>query len=192
LHIKACLAFGYRPIGRVDAASNGETIMPHCSLPLALAAASLLVACAPYADSAAARAEAREAALGVVAAYNRQDAHAAAAYDAPDYVGVYHGTPNTVGPAADEAGMKAQMAAAKVDWQLGKDQVTVSQSGDLAVFEAPYTFVINIPGAPETRESGSWIAIFKRQGDGSLKLWRSIASDHPGAAAAPPAPTPAK
>ena len=131
--------------------------------------------------------EVRKAALGVVAAYNRQDAHAAAAYDAPDYVGIYHGTPNTVGPAADEAGMKAQMAQAKVDWQLGKDNVTLSKAGDIAIFEAPYTFVINIPGAPVTRESGTWIAIFRRQSDGSLKLWRSIASDRPAtpAAAAP-------
>jgi ketosteroid isomerase-like protein len=146
---------------------------------IALAATSALTGCAPHADTGKAAAEARTAALGVVAAYNRQDAQAAAAYDAPDYVGVYHGTPNTVGPAADEAGMKAQMAAAKVDWQLGEDRVTVSQGGDLAVFEAPYTFVINVPNAPVTRETGSWIAIFKRQGDGSLKLWRSIASDTP-------------
>ena len=29
------------------------------------------------------------------------------------------------------------------------------------------------------RESGTWIAIFKRQNDGSMKLWRSIASDGP-------------
>src|SRR5205085_9877634 len=101
-----------------------------------------LAACAPHHGNA--EAEAREAANGVVAAYNRGDAHAAAAYDAPDYVGVYHGTPNTVGPAADEAGMKAQMASAKVQWQLGKDQATVSKGGDLAVFEAPYTFIIDI------------------------------------------------
>ena len=171
---------------------QGGPVMPHRTFLVALSAASLLTACAPHADSAAAGAEARDAALGVVAAYNRQDAHAAAAYDAPDYIGVYHGTPNTVGPAAAEAGMKAEMAAAKVDWQLGEDQVTVSQSGDLAVFEAPYTFVINVANAPETRETGSWIAIFKRQGNGSLKLWRSIASDTPAAAPAPLASVPAK
>jgi hypothetical protein len=32
-----------------------------------------------------------------------------------------------------------------------------------------------------TRETGTWIAIFKRQEDGSMKLWRSIASDTPAA-----------
>lgn len=124
-------------------------------------------------------AEVRKAALGVVAAYNAGDAQKAASYDAPDYVGVYHGTPNTIGPAADEAGMKAQMAAAKVVWQLGADKVTVAKAGDLGIVEAPYTFVITVPNAPATTEHGTWIAIFKRQDDGAMKLWRSIASDIP-------------
>jgi ketosteroid isomerase-like protein len=132
-----------------------------------------------HADAAAVTVEVRKDAQGVVAAYNAQDAHKAASFDAPDYVGVYHGTANTDGPAADEAGMRAQMAAAKVDWQLGADKVTVARAGDLAVFEAPYTFTINVPNAPTTTERGTWIAIFKRQDDGSMKLWRSIASDGP-------------
>lgn len=126
-----------------------------------------------------AAAQTRDAAHGIIAAFNRQDAHAAAAYDAPDYVGIFHGSPNSEGMAADEAGMKAQMANAKVDWQLGAEKVTVSKAGDMGVFEAPYTFVINIPGAPTTTERGTWVAIFKRQSDGTMKLWRSIASDGP-------------
>ena len=120
--------------------------------------------------------EVRQAALGVVAAYNAQDAHKAAAYDASDYVGVFHGTPNTIGRAEDEASMKAGMAAAKVEWKLGEGQVTVAKDGDFGIFEAPYTFVMTMPQAT-ARESGTWIAIFKRQNDGSMKLWRSIASD---------------
>lgn len=120
--------------------------------------------------------EVRKQALGVVAAYNAQDAHKAASYDASDYVGVYHGTANTIGAAADEASMKAGMAAAKVVWQLGEGKVTVAKDGDLGIFEAPYTFVMTMPQAT-ARESGTWIAIFKRQSDGSMKLWRSIASD---------------
>jgi ketosteroid isomerase-like protein len=128
--------------------------------------------------------EVRKAALGVVAAYNRQDAHAAAAYDAPDYVGIYHGSPNTIGAAADEAQMKAQMASAKVDWKLDEGKVTVARDGDLAVFEAPYTFIIAMPNGGLTTERGTWIAIFTRQDDGSMQLWRSIASDVPSAKAA--------
>jgi ketosteroid isomerase-like protein len=147
----------------------------------AVAALMALAACSHSSSNAAD--ETRTGALGVVAAYNRQDAAAAAAFDAPDYVGIYHGTANTLGPAADEAGMKAQMAQARVDWKLGPDEVTVSKAGDIGIFEAPYTFVIAIPGAPTTTERGTWIAIFKRQKDGTMKLWRSIASD--GAAALP-------
>ena len=149
-------------------------------LVLTLAATAALSGCARYAgapDPADVAAQVRKDAAGVVAAYNAQDPHKAASYDAPDYVGLYHGTANTVGPAADEAGMKAQMAAAKVDWTLGPEKVTVAKGGDLAVFEAPYTFTIAIPNVPTTTERGTWIAIFKRQDDGSMKLWRSIASD---------------
>lgn len=148
-------------------------------MPKSAVLAFLLVAGCAQQSHGDVAAEVRKAALGVVAAYNAQDAHAAAAYDAPDYVGVYHGSPNVNGPAADEAGMKAQMAATKVDWQLGKDKVTVARAGDLALFEAPYTFVITNPEGGVVRESGSWIAMFKRQDDGSMKLWRSIASDGP-------------
>jgi ketosteroid isomerase-like protein len=147
---------------------------------LVIAALASLGACSSQASDAAN--DTRAAAHGIIAAFNRHDAHAAAAYDAPDYVGIFHGTANTVGMAADEAGMKAQMASAKVDWQLGKENVTVAKAGDIGIFEAPYTFVINIPGAPTTTERGTWTAIFKRQSDGTMKLWRSIASD----GAAPP------
>jgi ketosteroid isomerase-like protein len=163
--------------------------MSHRSFALTLlsVAALALGDCAPH-KSSDSGAEVRSAALGVVAAYNHGDAHAAAAFDAPDYVGVYHGTANTVGPAADEAAMKAEMAQAKVDWQLGTDKVSLSKAGDLGIFEAPYTFVVSIPGAPTTTERGTWIAIFKRQEDGSMKLWRSVASDGPAAPAGPPQP----
>lgn len=153
-------------------------------MPKSAVLAFLLVAGCAQQSRGDVAAEVRKAALGVVAAYNAQDAHAAAAYDAPDYVGVYHGSPNVNGPAADEAGMKAQMAATRVEWQLGKDKVTVARAGDLALFEAPYTFVITNPEGGVVRESGSWIAMFRRQDDGSLKLWRSIASDAP----QPPSP----
>ena len=149
-----------------------------------LLAAYALAGCSQQVNTGGTADQVRAQALGVVAAYNAQDAHKAAAYDAADYVGVYHGTPNTIGPAADEAGMKAQMAAAKVDWQLGPDKVTVSKAGDLGIFEAPYTFVITMPNAPAATEHGTWIAIFKRQDDGSMKLWRSVASDTPAPRAA--------
>lgn len=144
---------------------------------LAIALAATLTGCARNNFDAAA--ETSKVAHGLLDAYNRGDAHAAAAFDAPDYVGIFHGTPNVIGLAADEAGMKKGMAAAKLDWQIGAETVAVAKSGDLAVFEAPYAFTISAPGAAATHETGTWTAIFKRQPDGSLKLWRSIASNLP-------------
>jgi ketosteroid isomerase-like protein len=146
-------------------------------------AASALAGCSASADTGKIAEGVQKDALGLVAAYNAQDAHAAAAYDAPDYVGVFHDQSNTVGPAADEASMKAQMKAAKVEWALGESNVTVAQSGDLAVFEAPYTFTVTPADGQVVHESGNWIAIFRKQPDGQMKLWRSIGSNTP-----PPVP----
>lgn len=75
------------------------------------------------------------------------------------------------------------MQQAKVDWQLGASRVTISKAGDIGIFEAPYNFIVTMPGAPAAVERGTWIAIFKRQDDGRMKLWRSIASDLPKPAA---------
>ena len=137
----------------------------------------------PRTSSAAVADEVRKDAAELVADYNRQDAAAAAAWDAPDYVGIYHGTANTVGPAADLSGMKATMAAAKVHWDMGEPKVTVAKSGDIGIFEAPYRFTITTPQGAVSTETGNWIAIFKRGGDGKFKLWRSIGSDTPQAKA---------
>jgi ketosteroid isomerase-like protein len=135
-------------------------------------------------DAAAAE-EVQQAALGAVAAYNAQDPAKAAGYDAPDYVGIFHGEPNTLGPEADAAGMKGQMAQAQVDWTLGEGQTTVSESGDIGIYQAPYTFTVTPKDGDPQTETGTWVAIFKRQPDGSMKLWRSIGSDSP----APAKPT---
>ena len=140
-------------------------------------------------DVAVVEEEVREGALGVVAAYNAQDADRAASYDAPDYVGIFHGAPNTNGPEADAAGMKAQMEAADVDWTLGEGSVALARSGDLGVYEAPYTFTITDRQSGETMsERGNWVAIFRRQDDGTMKLWRSIGSDTPTPPEAPGEP----
>jgi ketosteroid isomerase-like protein len=155
------------------------------SLLCAVAAASLVAGCARHADSSAVADQVRRDALALVADYNAQNATAAAAYDAPDYVGVFHGTPNVDGPAADEAGMKAGMTASKVHWDIGEPKVTVSKAGDLGIFEAPYVFTLTTPQGAVSKETGNWIAIFKRQDNGKMKLWRSIGSDTPSAKPAP-------
>jgi ketosteroid isomerase-like protein len=151
------------------------------SLLIAVSALFALTGCIrqPGTNSAKVADEVRKDAAELVADYNAQNADAASASDAPDYVGIYHGAANTVGPAADLAGMRATMAAAKVHWQIGEGKVTVSRAGDLGIFEAPYSFTITTPQGGVSTEAGNWIAIFKRGEDGKLKLWRSIASDTP-------------
>jgi len=143
----------------------------------ALAAGSLLGGCERH--HRIETAEVVQAAQTLVNDYNAGNAAAAAAQDAPDYVGVFHGTPNNVGPAADLAQMKAEMATAKLNWQIGEPKVTIARAGDLGIFEASYTFAVTDSKGATTRETGNWIAIFKRQQDGTLKLWRSIGSDTP-------------
>src|SRR4051794_38739755 len=81
---------------------------------LTIVAFVLLAGCnRASADATGVADQVRKDAAALVAAYNAQDAAAAAAFDAPDYVGVYHGTPNNVGPAADLKEMKAAMAVSK-------------------------------------------------------------------------------
>ncbi|MBD3730862.1 MAG: nuclear transport factor 2 family protein [Sphingomonadales bacterium] len=166
-----------RPLHRILA------LTPIALAPIALAAI-VLPACTqqPAAPgSGAVEQEVRDAAQGVIAAYNAQDAAKAASYDAPDYVGIFHGAPNVEGPEADRASMEAQMGAARTDWALaGEGTVTVSASGDMAVYEAPYRFTVTYARSGKSAsERGTWIAIFRRQGDGAMKLWRSIGSDLP-------------
>lgn len=153
------------------------------SLLSVFAAAFVLTGCIrqPGTSSAAVADEVRKDAAEIVADYNAQNASAAAAWDAPDYVGIYHGTANTVGPAADLQGMKAAMAVAHVRWDIGEPKVTVSKAGDIGIFEASYSFTITTPQGAVSKETGNWIAIFKRAKDGKLKLWRSIGSDTPAA-----------
>src|SRR3954452_7398164 len=146
---------------------------------LTVVAFLMIAGCSRQSDAAGVADQVRKQALGLVAAYNAGDAAAAAGYDAPDYVGIFHGTPNNVGPAADFQEMKAAMAVSKLLWQVGEPKVTVARRGDIAIVEAPYTFTVTMNQGGVTHETGNWVAIFKRQPDGTLKLWRSIGSDAP-------------
>jgi ketosteroid isomerase-like protein len=112
----------------------------------------------------------------VVADYNAKDPAQAASHDAEGYVGLYAGSPNTVGADADRTSMEQQMKDPALHFGLtGQETTTVSRSGDMAVFESGYTFTTTDPssGNPAT-ENGTWVAIYRRQAGGSMKLWRSI------------------
>ena len=130
--------------------------------------------------------QARTSVAGISAAYNAHDAVKAASYDAPDYVSMFHGFGTAVGPAADLASMKEQFADAAARFDLNVQSVDVSKAGDTAVVRSLYQYTFTDPKTKKsTSESGNWVAGFKRQPDGSLKLAWSIGADTPAAAATP-------
>ena len=54
----------------------------------------------------------------------------------------------------------------------------VAKSGDMAVFNAPYDYAwTDAKSGKPTGEKGTWIGVFTRQGDGTMKLSRSIGVD---------------
>ncbi len=121
----------------------------------------------------------------LLAEYNAHDADKAASHDSPGYVSMFHGTTNGVGPEADAAEMKRQMADPAVKFEASNETVDVARSGDLAVYRATYAFTYTDPKTHSpTTERGNWIAAYHPQADGTLKLIWSIGADTPSAAPA--------
>ena len=126
--------------------------------------------------------QARANIAGVSAAYNAHDATKAASYDAPDYVSMFHGFGTAIGPAADIASMKEQFADPAARFDLNIQNVDVSKAGDVAVVRSLYQYTFTDPKTKKpSSETGNWVAGFKRQSDGSLKLAWSIGADTPAA-----------
>jgi ketosteroid isomerase-like protein len=135
--------------------------------------------------------EAKTMIAGISAAYNAHDADKAASYDAPDYVGMFHGFPTAVGPAADAASMKQQFLDPAAKFDLDIKDVDVSRAGDLVVVRSIYTYSTTDPKTKKiVSETGNWVAGLKRQPDRSLKLAWSIGTDTPSTPAPAPTATP--
>ena len=134
------------------------------------------------ADVAKTTTDARTDIAAISAAYNAHDAIKAASYDAPDYVSMFHGFGTAIGPAADIESMKQQFADPATGFDLNIQSVDVSKAGDTAVVRSLYQFSFTDPKTKKVAsEKGNWVAGFKRQSDGSLKLAWSIGADTPGA-----------
>lgn len=142
-----------------------------------------------HADAAKTADEAKAVIAAVSATYNAHDAAKAASYDSSDYVSMFHGQPNGIGPAADEAAMKQQFTDPATRFDLSIQSVDVARSGEMAVVRTTYRYSYTDPKTKAAAsESGNWVAGLKRQPDGSLKLVWSVGADTP---AAPAAPAPA-
>ena len=140
------------------------------------AAAPAVADTAPNTANVAAEVEA--VAAEIIAAYNAHDAKKTASYDAPDYLGLNHGTPVLHGEAADAESMAELMKDPANRFTLGEPTVIVAKAGDMAVFNAPYDSTWTDPKSRrKMAEKGTWIGVFTRQGDGTMKLSRSIGVD---------------
>ncbi|MBW8843289.1 MAG: nuclear transport factor 2 family protein [Sphingomonadales bacterium] len=135
--------------------------------------------------------EAKAMVAGIAAAYNAHDADKAASYDAPDYVGMFHGFPTVTGPAADAASMKQQFLDPAAKFDLDIKNIDVARAGDMVVVRSAYTFSSTDPKTKKiVSETGNWLTGFKRQPDRSLKLVWSIGADTPAAPAPAAVATP--
>jgi len=147
-----------------------------------------LAACGPRAPAvsgaAKATAEVKAAVAQLVDGYNTRNLSEAVGINAPDHLGMGHGFANVVGADAELASVRAQLADPAMVLAFTDPAIEASASGDLAVYRATYHVTYTDPNTkrPAT-EVGNWVAVFKRQPDGTMKLSWEVMSDLPKPAA---------
>jgi ketosteroid isomerase-like protein len=166
------------------------------TIALVTVASAALAACSPQAaapvvDTAKVGEEAKAEVDKLVAQFNAHDAEAAVAHDAADYVGMFHGTPNVVGPAADLASTKQQTADPASKITIVEHNVDVAQSGEMAVDRTTYAYDYTDPKTKKVvTEHGNWVIGLKRDGHKDWKLaWTVVSDTGPQAASPTPAPS---
>lgn len=155
-----------------------------------VAALALLAGCntAPAADSAKVGDEVKANMTEMVAAFAARDADKAVSWDAPDFVGMFHGTPNVSGKEGDLALTKQQVADPAMKFSVSDEKIDVAASGDLAVWRATYSYSYTDPVTKQPKtEVGNWVVGWKRQADGTMKEAWGVVSDTPAETAAPAA-----
>jgi ketosteroid isomerase-like protein len=76
--------------------------------------------------------------------------------------------------------MREQFKDPAARFDLDVQSVDVSKAGDTAVVRSLYRYSFTDPRTKKvTSETGNWVAGFKRQSDGSLKMVWSIGADTP-------------
>lgn len=143
----------------------------------------LIAACnqAPKAgDSAKVSTEVKAAMADVISSFNARDAEKSVAYDAPDYVGMFHGADNVVGPAQDLALTKLQLSDAAAKIAIAGEKIDVASAGDMAVWTATYDYDVTDPKTKKAiTEHGNWLIVFKKQPDGAMKMAYGVVTDAP-------------
>jgi ketosteroid isomerase-like protein len=156
--------------------------------------AASLTACAkpeaakPAVDSAKVSESIKGEMSQLVADFLSKDVAKAVAHDAPDYVGMFHGAPNVVGPEQDAALTKQQVSDPNIALKVTTDAVDVAEAGDMAVARNTYDYTFTDPATKAAKtEHGNWVVGFKKQADGAWKVAWAVVSDAPAAAPAAPA-----
>ena len=161
---------------------------------VAVAALALVSGCheQPHLDGAKTEAEVKANMTEMVAAFSARDADKAVSWDAPDFVGSFHGFPDVRGKDQDRTLTKEQVADPAMKFSVSDAIVDTAKSGDLAVWRAKYSYTYTDPATKQPKtEVGNWIVGWKRDGEGKLKEAWGVVSDTPAAAVAPvPAPKP--
>lgn len=112
-----------------------------------------------------------------IASFNAHDADQAVSHELPDYVGMFHGAPNTIGVAADLATTRAEIADPAARVVLSDESVDVAAAGDMAIFRSTYAFTFTDPKTRKTGvEHGNWIVGYKAK-DGAMKMAWGVVSD---------------
>ncbi len=148
------------------------------------AALSMVAGCNAVSPTAptsqAVTAEVKAAIRSQVDAYGSRDLAKAVSILAPDVRTFFHGEPDRIGKAAAEASIKTQLDLPSVNLEVSDETVDVAASGDLAVYHAKYRFSFKNPETNQpVVEVGNWVAVFKRQADGVMRLSTDIVADNP-------------
>ncbi|WP_340588976.1 YybH family protein [Erythrobacter alti] len=114
-----------------------------------------------------------------VAAYNARDAERAVRSTAPDFVQIAHGQPNA-DQHANLANTSLAVADPALEMTINDEEVVVTQAGDMAIYSSRYAYTHTDPQTDEAVvEEGNWLLIYRRQPDGTIKIYREIVSALP-------------
>lgn len=158
-----------------------------------LAAALALTSCAQPAPAPQAPPDTRAADEAALRATIKEWAAAAQAKDAAKFVSFYTddavvmmaNAPDIRGIAAIREGIPAMMQDPAFSLFFEPDNVIVSRSGDLAYETGPYSMTMSGPDKKPATEKGHYVAVWRKQADGTWKAAVDAPISDPPAAPAP-------
>ena len=158
------------------------------STALILALAAGLVGCnssaSPKVDTAKEEAAIRATEKGWMEAYNKHDANALAGQYDDDGAIANPGVAVATHASARRAMVDAAAADPALKVDFASDRITVANSGELAASRGHYTMTFTDPETKKPKtESGSYLTVYRKAGDGSWKALEDVITPGPAAAA---------